>query len=104
MNDEIFFNLLVLSKKRRRKYLNHKNKDYLDDSYENSIFIVGLDFHTGYISKQKNDCFFIHSNYINQEGVTRENIQDSKALKSSKTWMIGSISANDNFIKNWINH
>lgn len=79
-------------------------ENYLNESEENSIFIVGLDYHTGYISKQKKDCYFIHSNYLNQQGVTKENLQDSQALKSSKTWMIGSISANNSLIKNWINH
>jgi hypothetical protein len=74
---------------------------YLNKADNYSVFIVGLDFHTGYITKEKNDCYFIHSNYIGSKGVTKEKIQDSKALNASKTWMIGSISAHDDFIKNW---
>lgn len=78
-------------------------KSYLDKSDNYSVFIVGLDFHTGYITKEKNDCYFIHSNYIGAKGVTKEKIDESEALNASKTWMIGSISANDDFIKNWVN-
>jgi hypothetical protein len=74
---------------------------YLDKADNYSVFIVGLDFHTGYITKEKNDCYFIHSNYIGSKGVTKEKIKESKALNASKTWMIGSISANDDLIKKW---
>ncbi len=77
-------------------------KSYLKKADENSVFIVGLDFHTGYITKEKNDCYFIHSNYISSKGVTKEKIDDSEALNASKTWMIGSISANEEFMEKWV--
>jgi hypothetical protein len=77
-------------------------KTYLAAQPEHSVFIVGLDFHTGYITKERKDCYFIHSNYINSKGVTKEKIDVSEALQASKTFMIGSISSNDEFIKNWI--
>ena len=79
-----------------------KLKDYLENADEHSVFIVGLDFHTGYITKEKKDCYFIHSNYINSKGVTKEKIDDSKALQASETFMIGSISANEDFMKGWV--
>jgi hypothetical protein len=77
-------------------------KSYLKKQPEYSVFIVGLDFHTGYLTKEKNDCYFIHSNYIGAKGVTKEKIDDSEALKASKVFYIGSISANEKFIKNWV--
>lgn len=79
-------------------------KTYLSKADEYSVFIVGLDFHTGYITKEKKDCYFIHSNYINNKGVTKEKIDESDALNASKTWMIGSISANEDFMKKWVGH
>jgi hypothetical protein len=77
-------------------------KTYLAAQPEHSVFIVGLDFHTGYIAKERKDCYFIHSNYINSKGVTKEKIDVSEALQASKTFMIGSISSNDEFIRQWI--
>jgi hypothetical protein len=77
-------------------------KTYLAGQPEHSVFIVGLDFHTGYITKEKKDCYFIHSNYINSKGVTKEKIDISEALQASKTFMIGSISSNDELIKGWV--
>lgn len=79
-----------------------KLKDYLKAADEHSVFIVGLDFHTGYITKEKNDCYFIHSNYIGNKGPTKELIDESEALNASKTWMIGCISANEEFMKSWV--
>ncbi len=79
-----------------------KLKTYLADAEEHSVFIVGLDFHTGYITKEKKDCYFIHSNYIGNKGPTKELIDESEALNASKTWMIGSISANDEFMQKWV--
>jgi hypothetical protein len=78
-------------------------KKYLNKQPEYSVFIVGLDFHTGYLTKEKDDCYFIHSNYIGGKGVTKEKIDESEALKASKVFYIGSISANDDFIKDWVN-
>lgn len=77
-------------------------KNYLSSQPKHSVFIVGLDFHTGYLTKENNDCYFIHSNYINAAGVTKEKIDDSEALKASKVFYIGSITANDDFIKKWV--
>jgi hypothetical protein len=77
-------------------------KTYLSGQPEHTVFIVGLDFHTGYITKEKKDCYFIHSNYIDSKGVTKEKIDISEALQASKTFMIGSISGNDAFMKKWV--
>ncbi|HLP64215.1 hypothetical protein [Flavobacterium sp.] len=65
-------------------YLNGRNKE--------EIFIVGLDFHTGFIIKDQSKLYFLHSNYIQKEGVVKEEIRNSRALLSSKSFMIGSVS------------
>ncbi len=77
-------------------------KTHVSSQPKHSVFIVGLDFHTGYLTKEDNDCYFIHSNYINSKGVTKEKIDESEALKASKVFYIGSITANDDFIKKWV--
>lgn len=70
-------------------------KNYLKNQGEKEVFIVGLDFHTGYIIKDGSKYYFLHSNFINREGVMKENINESRALLSSKTFMIGSLTQND---------
>lgn len=73
------------------KYLNRRN--------EEEIFIVGLDFHTGFIIKDNSKLYFLHSNYIQKEGVVKEEIRNSRALLSSKSFMIGSISQKESHFK-----
>lgn len=73
-------------------------EQHLTKQSQNEIFIVGLDYHTGFIIKDANDLYFMHSNYIEKEGVVKEKLLSSKALLSSKSFMIGSISQKkDNF-------
>jgi hypothetical protein len=77
-------------------------KTYLAAQPDESVFIVGLDFHTGYITKEKGKSYFIHSNYINQAGVMKEEINRSAALQASKVFMIGNLGMNDELLKKWL--
>jgi len=66
-------------------------ENYLLSKDKNQVYIVGLDFHTGFITRENLDTYFIHSNYIKNKGVTKELTQTSKALNASKTFMIGTL-------------
>lgn len=79
-------------------------EQYLKNQPDQSVFIVGLDFHTGYILKDKTGLYFLHSNYIDRKGVMKESIQTSYALKSSKTFMIGNLTKNQKLLNEWINN
>lgn len=72
---------------------------YLNGRNTEEIFIVGLDFHTGFIIKDNAKLYFLHSNYIGKEGVVKEEIRNSKALLSSKSFMIGSVSQKESNFK-----
>ncbi len=75
---------------------------YLAEQPVNSIFIIGLDFHTGYVVKTAAGCYFFHSNYIKKQGVIREKIGVSQALSTNKFFMIGSLTANDDLLRKWV--
>lgn len=62
---------------------------YLMNGNKNQVYIIGLDFHTGFVTRENKDTYFIHSNYIKNKGVVKEKIPESKALNASKTFMIG---------------
>lgn len=68
------------------------------------VYIVGLDFHTGFIVHDGKESWFIHSNYINQSGVTKEKMDQSIALRSSKTRYITSLTASEKFLRTWLLH
>jgi len=64
---------------------------YILSENKNQVYIVGLDFHTGFITRDNKDTYSIHSNYIKNKGVVKELTQASQALNASKTFMIGTL-------------
>src|SRR5580698_9680641 len=74
-------------------YSLNKLSSYLAKQPINSVFIIGLDFHTGYVVKSAAGCYFFHSNYIKKQGVIKEKIGASQALSTNKFFMIGSLTA-----------
>lgn len=74
---------------------------YMDRQPVNSVYIVGLDFHTGYIVKNAEGSWFFHSNYIKRKGVMKEKIGESAALAKNKFFMIGSLSGNKKLLGEW---
>ena len=81
-----------VSKQELKKYF-LKQKD--------GIYFIGLDFHVGYIYKNNQEVYFIHSNYIDNKGVMKETLESSKAIVST-TYYIANITYNDVLIKKWI--
>jgi hypothetical protein len=79
-----------------------KLNNYLAKQPVNSVFIIGLDFHTGYVIKTAAGCYFFHSNYINKQGVIKEKIAESQALSTNKFFMIGSLTANEELLRKWV--
>jgi hypothetical protein len=79
-----------------------KLNNYLAKQPVNSVFIIGLDFHTGYIVKTASNCYFLHSCYLNNEGVVKEKINASPVLATNKFFMIGSLSANEYLVRKWV--
>lgn len=66
-------------------------ENYILNQPKNTVYIVGLDFHTGFITRENKDTYFIHSSYIRNKGVVKEKTQSSQALNASKTFMIGTL-------------
>lgn len=78
-------------------------KSYLAPLKDNEILILGLDYHVGFVVKRGGKNYFIHSNYIEREGVIKEELATSMAIQSSNIYMIGNISQNDPLILDWLN-
>lgn len=74
---------------------------YMNKQNKNAIYIVGLDFHTGFIIKNGDETYFFHSNYIQAEGVILERIEQSKALLNNQAFFIGNLTANKELLKAW---
>jgi hypothetical protein len=69
-------------------------------SETNNLFIVGLDFHTGFLVCENRKLYFVHASYGNPRCVVKELANESAVLASSKTFMTGNF-LNPSTIKNY---
>lgn len=67
------------------------------------LYVVGLDFHVGFILNDGAEVYFIHSSYVEPSEVLREKAVESTVLANSKYRVIGRISRDDQFIVKWLN-
>ncbi|MCB9198630.1 MAG: hypothetical protein H6600_09225 [Flavobacteriales bacterium] len=71
---------------------------------EDGVYIVGLSNHVGFIEQIGGRTYFIHSNYLGDNGVEKELARSSLALSYSTTFWLGNFSNNkevkDHFLFN----
>ena len=66
------------------------------------LYVVGLDFHVGFILHDGADVYFIHSSYVAPSKVVREKAVESTVLASSKYRVVGKISGDEQFLIKWL--
>lgn len=94
-----------LTPRQRIKNLSYLSYSVFNDTltrYRAGVFIIGLDFHTGFIVNDGKENWFIHSNYIGRKGVTKETVLNSAALRSSKTRWLVSLTSDKDFLQRWL--
>lgn len=64
---------------------------FIDKIYEPGLYVVGLDFHTGFILNDGNNKYFIHANYSGNKVVEKEIAINSTVLASSKYKVVGKV-------------
>jgi len=65
------------------------------------LYVVGLDFHVGFLLVGNGQVRFIHSTYLGEATVVNEEALTSEALRS-KYRVVGRLSADRNFIESWL--
>ncbi len=66
-----------------------KLNEYLIGRGERAIYILGLDYHVGFVVRVGEVSYFVHSDYIDRSGVKREKLHESLAIRASKSYVIG---------------
>lgn len=94
--------LTATQKIKNLSYLSHQSFDEKIRQLGKGVYIIGLDFHTGFIVNDGIENWFIHSYYVKRVGVIKEKLIDSRALRSSKTkWMV-SLTNDKDFLFKWL--
>jgi hypothetical protein len=83
----------VCNKNSMKRFRNSTMKDFITDLHqlENGLYIVGLDFHTGFIYHENEKLHFIHSSYQIPKIVIKQNVHESAILAASKYKVIGKV-------------
>ena len=79
-----------------------KMSSFLEQQADNEIFIVGLDFHVGFLFRRRGKLYFAHSNYTDSEGVVIEEAEHSVALGHSRAYVLGNLSSNKILFSPWL--
>ena len=66
------------------------------------LYIVGLDYHTGFILNKRNKIYFIHSSFYAPSKVVSELALTSQALKESKYRVLGKLFVDDSSVRRWL--
>lgn len=65
------------------------------------LYVVGLDFHTGFVLCEGDDVWFIHSSYGEPFGVVKEVAEESAVLAQSNRFVLGKVN-NDELVGKWL--
>ncbi|MFN8284296.1 MAG: hypothetical protein U0U67_13840 [Chitinophagales bacterium] len=95
----------VCDKENIKTFSNAKNENffkYIKEQGE-AIYIIGLDFHTGFIYFDGKEIYFIQSKYYEEVAVVKELAEQSRVLLTSKFKMLGRIDNSEKAGKLFIN-
>ncbi|MES2618940.1 MAG: hypothetical protein V4613_13770 [Bacteroidota bacterium] len=72
-------------------------------THKNGLYMVGLSNHVGYLYKQDNAVYFIHSSYVTPVAVVIEDAATSVALGYSTIFVVADITYNEELMQKWLN-
>jgi len=83
----------VTRKESISRFRNKPQQEFINEMLlkEPGLYIIGLDFHTGFIYHNGKELFFIHSSYAYPKKVIREKADQSGVLSASKYKIIGRV-------------
>lgn len=68
---------------------------------KDGLYVVGLDYHVGFLIVEDNVTYFCHSDYVNLKTV-REKATDSHAFNSTNLYVLGEITHNPTLMNKWL--
>ena len=94
----------LATKKEIKRFRNTDFATFIDTiaAWGAGLYVVGLDYHVGFLYHDGKGVWFIHSSFITPKCVVREVAAKSLILASSKYRVVGKISANNALIKKWL--
>lgn len=66
------------------------------------LYVVGLDYHVGFIYVKEKEVFFLHSTYVYPGCVIKEKASESIVLESTRYRIVGKLLGTREFVKQWV--
>lgn len=87
-----------------RRFSNTPVDQFIDaiESWGEGFYVVGLDFHVGFIVHDDEGIHFVHSSYGSPREVVREDAARSAILASSEYRVLGKLSGDDELLVKWL--
>jgi len=68
----------------------------------NRLYVVGLDYHVGFLAVENNTVYFIHSDYLNGK-VVCEKASESISFSNTNAYVYGELTNNNSLFTKWRN-
>jgi hypothetical protein len=101
-SEEMISSLVV--KKNIHRFSNVSLKDFEKkmNVLGEGLYVIGLDNHTGFVQISSTGNYFIHASGWYPYKVVKDVVAESSILSNSKYRVVGKISDDETFLKNWI--
>lgn len=75
---------------------------YLNKQAGEHLYIIGLDYHVGFIQQADSICSITHSSYFDPVAVADQPIATSLVLESSNAYVLAPFLDSDELVKSWL--
>jgi hypothetical protein len=75
---------------------------HLDAQSGEHLYVLGLDYHVGFIQQRDSMYSFTHSSYYDPVQVVDEKFDRSAALQYSSVYVLASLCGEDDLVKKWL--
>ena len=69
---------------------------------KDGLYLLGLDYHTGFIQKDGDDLWMIHAAYFPHHKVVKEKVQTCAHILESNVFVVGDLLGNDELVRKWM--
>ncbi|MEZ4684754.1 MAG: hypothetical protein R3B47_01380 [Bacteroidia bacterium] len=77
-------------------------EQFLKTQSGEQLYVLGLDYHVGFIQQYDSTCSFTHSSYYEPARVTDERLDSSAALAYSNVYVLASLFEKKDLVEKWL--
>lgn len=92
----------ICGKKNQKRFGSKESIVAYLSARNDGLYVVGLDYHVGFLQVKEGKVYFIHSDYFNVK-VVKELAIESTGFSATNSYVLGEISGNKELLLKWLN-